>query len=55
MLTNWKTTVPGLVALAMVAFNAWQTKTINVQDVISALVGVGLVSAKDWNVTGLPK
>lgn len=52
MLTNWKTTLPGLIALMIVAWNSWQTKTINVDDVIAALVGVGLIGAKDWNVTG---
>ena len=52
MLTNWKTTLPGLMALVIVIWNSWQTKTINVNDVLAALVGVGLVGAKDWNVTG---
>jgi len=52
MLTSWKTTIPGILALLAVVWNAYQTKTINVDDVIAALVGVGLVQAKDWNVTG---
>ena len=52
ILMNWKTSIPGLLALLAVIWNSWQTKTINVQDVIAALVGVGLVQAKDWNVTG---
>lgn len=52
MLMNWKTTIPGALALLAVIWNAWQTKTINIDDVIAALVGVGLVQAKDWNVTG---
>lgn len=52
MLVNWKTSLPGLVTLLIVAWNSWQTKTINVNDVVAALVGIGLVSAKDWNVTG---
>lgn len=52
MLTNWKTTIPGLVTLAVVLWNAYQTKTINVDDVIAALVGLGLVGAKDFDVVG---
>ena len=52
MLANWKTTVPGLIALAVVAFNAWQTKTLNWADLQQALIGLGLVAAKDFNVTG---
>lgn len=52
MLTNWKTSLPGFIALVIVVFNSWQTKTINVDEVVAALVGIGLVQAKDWNVTG---
>lgn len=52
MITNWKTSLPGLVTLLIVVWNAWQTKTINVDDVVAALVGIGLIGAKDWNVTG---
>ena len=52
MLTNWKTTFPGVVALLTVAWNSWQTKTIDWQNLQTALVGLGLVAAKDWNVTG---
>lgn len=52
MLTNLKTTIPGVLTLIIVAWNAWQTRTINVDDVVAALVGIGLVQAKDWNVTG---
>ena len=52
ILMNWKTSIPGVLALAAVIWNSWQTKTINVDDVIGALVAIGLVQAKDWNVTG---
>jgi len=52
MLINWKTTIPGVFTLAVVLWNAWQTKTINVDDVIAALVGLGLVGAKDFDVVG---
>ena len=52
ILMNWQTSIPGVLALLAVAWNAWQTKTININDVIGALVGIGLVQAKDWNVTG---
>jgi len=51
-INNWKTTLPGLLALATVAWNTWQTKTVSWVDLQAALVGVGLVAAKDWNVTG---
>ena len=52
MLTNWKTTIPGILMLLTVAYNAWTTKTVNVDDVIAALAGLGFTQAKDWNVTG---
>jgi len=52
MLTNWKTTVPGIFALLSVLWNAWQTKTIDWNSLQVALVGIGLVGAKDFNVTG---
>ena len=52
MLKNWMTTVPGVLALLGVLWNAWQTKTINFTDLQGALIGVGLIAAKDWNVTG---
>jgi len=32
--------------------HAWQTKDINWVDLQNALIGVGLLAAKDWNVTG---
>ena len=46
------TTIPGLISLASVLFHAWQTKDINWTDLQNALVGLGLIAAKDWNVTG---
>lgn len=52
MMTNWMTTVPGILTLLGVLWNAWQTKTINVADLQGALIGIGLIAAKDWNVTG---
>ena len=52
MLTNWKTTIPGVIALVTVVWNAWQTKTLDWANLQNALIGLGLVAAKDWNVTG---
>lgn len=52
MITNWMTTVPGVLTLAMVLWNAWQTKTVNWGDLQAALIGIGLVAAKDFSVTG---
>ncbi len=52
MLTNWKTTIPGILALLSVLWNSWQTKTIDWANLQTALVGLGLIAAKDWNVTG---
>ena len=52
MLTNWKTTIPGVIALVTVVWNTWQSKTLDWANLQSALVGLGLIAAKDWNVTG---
>ncbi len=51
-MNNPYTTISGVLALATVLWHAWQTKTINWDDLQNALVGMGLVFAKDWNVTG---
>ena len=52
MLTNWKTTIPGVIALITVVWNTWQSKTLDWANLQNALIGLGLVAAKDWNVTG---
>ena len=52
MLTNYLTTVPGILALITVLWNSWQTKTVNWEDLQGALVAIGLIAAKDWNVRG---
>ena len=52
MLKNWMTTVPGVLALLTVLWNSWQTKSVNWEDLQGALVAIGLIAAKDWNVTG---
>lgn len=52
MMMNWKTSFPGFLALLTVAWNAWQTKTVNWLDLQAALIGVGLIAAKDWDVKG---
>lgn len=52
MLANWKTTIAGVLALATVLWNAYTQRTINWNDLQVALIGIGLVAAKDFNVTG---
>jgi hypothetical protein len=52
LVTNWKTTIPGVITLIGVLFNIWQTKTIDWSTLQNALIAVGLVAAKDFNVTG---
>jgi hypothetical protein len=54
LFANWKTSLPGLLALATVLWNAWQTKTVSWEDLQAALIGVGLLAAKDYNVLGVP-
>lgn len=52
MLNNWMTTVPGVLSLLFALWNMWQTKTVDVETLRQALVGVGLIAAKDFNVVG---
>lgn len=52
LLHNPYTSISGVLALITVLWHAWQTKTLNWEDLQSALVGLGLLAAKDWNVTG---
>jgi hypothetical protein len=49
---NLLTTIPGILTLLTVGFQAWQTKTLDWPALQNALVGVGLVFAKDFNVVG---
>ena len=52
MIKNWRTTIPGIITLIGVVFNAWQTKTLDWSSLQAALVAIGLICAKDFNVTG---
>ena len=49
---NLLTTIPGVFTLITVGIQAWQTKTIDWPTLQNALIGVGLVFAKDFNVVG---
>jgi hypothetical protein len=52
MIKNWKTTIPGIITLIGVHFNARQTKTLDWSSLQAALIAIGLIGAKDFNVTG---
>lgn len=52
MMVNWMTTIPGLLLLTRVLWEAWSTKSLNWGELQDALIAIGLVAAKDFNVTG---
>ena len=52
ILGNWMTTIPGILTLVTVLFNIWQTKTVDWAELQRALIGVGLIFAKDFNMVG---
>lgn len=52
MIVNWMTTIPGVLLLIRVLWEAWTTKSLNWNDLQDALIAIGLVAAKDFNVTG---
>lgn len=50
---NWKTTVAGILTLAVLAANAFgYIDMVTTERLTMALVGLGLWAAKDSNVTG---
>jgi len=56
---NWKTTTAGVMAIAtsvIALYYAWQNKAVTAEVVLAAIAGVmtgiGLLTAKDNNVTG---
>lgn len=49
---NWMTTIPGVILLARVLWEAWSTKTLNWDSLQEALIALGLIAAKDFNVVG---
>lgn len=54
VIANWMTTVPGIISLVVALWNMWQSKTIDIEQLREALIGVGLIVAKDFNVIGVP-
>ena len=52
ILTNWQTSLPGIALLVQAIYEMIVTKTIDVDLIMRGLAGLGLVAAKDWNVTG---
>jgi hypothetical protein len=49
---SWKTTIGGILTLAATVFNIATTGAIGPQDVAAITGGIGLIFAKDHNVTG---
>lgn len=52
MMSNYLTTIPGILLLLNVAWKFYQTKTISQDDIAEVLAAFGLMGAKDFNVTG---
>ena len=49
ILKNWKTTLVGLCILGYAGFQAWETKTVNLNEILGALIGAGFILGKDAN------
>ena len=55
---NWKTTLMGILTLAMLAFNVYRTPSVladpaqQAQVAAGAAAGIGLIAAKDGDQTG---
>lgn len=50
-MASWKTTITGLILLSSVLWDAYQSKTLSWPDLQNALVALGLLAAKDFNVS----
>jgi hypothetical protein len=49
---SWKTTIFGLVVIGTIIFKAWKPQYAGACDqVIATLTGLGLIAAKDYNVS----
>lgn len=49
---NWKTSAAGLATLFATVAHIISTKTVDATDFTGIMTGIGLVFAKDGNVTG---
>ena len=49
---NWKTTTAGILAILMSALNIYTKKTVGPEEMAGITAGIGLIVAKDSNVTG---
>ncbi len=47
ILTNWKTTVIGIIAICGLGYNAYSNGGFSVTDFLALIVGVGFLWAKD--------
>lgn len=49
---NWKTTGTGIGAIATAVISMWTTKSVSPDSIMAIFAGLGLIFAKDGNVTG---
>ena len=52
MLKNWQTTLSGVTGLVALVAKCVAAKAINAEDFAAASICIGLIFAKDGNVTG---
>lgn len=53
LLVNWKTTFIGVCSVFAVAANVVQNGAIHAEDITALMTAIGLIFAKDFNVTGV--
>jgi len=52
MTKNWQTSFAGILSILMAGMNVYSKKTAGPEDVAAITAGIGLIAAKDSNVTG---
>lgn len=51
---NWKTTLAGIVAIIGAIAKMLNAGAVATEDIVAVVTGIGLIAAKDFNVTGKP-
>lgn len=49
---NWKTTVTGIITLITIGWKCFNAMAVGAEDVAAVTAAIGLIFAKDSNVTG---
>ena len=52
MFASWKTLVAGIITIGVGIYHCISGHTLDLNCIVQIFIGAGLISAKDYNVTG---